>query len=195
MSCNEEAKGTIRIPAKEAVALRRDFATEARRIIEARHRIARDVYEKLRGRKVPDIDDALAPMRIDDADADYVRDAISTYDYATHVWKIRAPKRPKAPALRTRTLTLAGDDWTISVDGRDVHIRIHENNHAIEHAQRDRLFNALLRRLGRVVWTRGSGGTVLEQNEYQRDAFAPPSTLYRFGPDVPRPIPLSRRPF
>jgi hypothetical protein len=45
-----------------------------------------------------------------------------------------------------------------------------ENNHAREHAHDHLLARALFRALGNVKWTRGSGGVIVGNDEYNRDS-------------------------
>lgn len=179
MSCYEEAAGTIKLPAREAATFRRDLAAEANRIHERRRGLAREVYEALKGRKHADLYGAVYEYlshRGLARDVDWAFEAITRAD---RPGRALAPRKPKRVAARR--VELRGEDFAIVAEGREVRIRVFENNHAVENAEADALFAAAIRRLRRVRWTRGSGGTVLYQSEYTRDAFASPSARWAFG--------------
>lgn len=53
---------------------------------------------------------------------------------------------------------------------RSVTWDVPENNHAKEHARGHWFAQALFTALGRITWTRGSGGTIIGNDEYNRDA-------------------------
>ena len=46
---------------------------------------------------------------------------------------------------------------------------VDENNHACESARRTPIGRAFFRALGRITWTRGSGGTIVGNDEYNRE--------------------------
>lgn len=59
---------------------------------------------------------------------------------------------------------------SLRFEGRRAHWRVPENNHAREHARAHPLAVAFFRALGRVRWTRGSGGDIVGNDEYNRDS-------------------------
>jgi len=54
--------------------------------------------------------------------------------------------------------------------GRTVTWDVSENNHAVERAHQHWFARALFSALGRITWTRGSGGQIVGNDEYNRDA-------------------------
>ena len=54
--------------------------------------------------------------------------------------------------------------------GRTVHYDSGENNHAVEHAREHWFVQALFTALGKVTWTRGSGGELHGNDEYNIDS-------------------------
>ena len=55
-------------------------------------------------------------------------------------------------------------------EGRKAHWRVPENNHAREQAHAHPLAAAFFRALDNVRWTRGSGGDIVGNDEYNRDS-------------------------
>lgn len=62
-------------------------------------------------------------------------------------------------------------DATVTFNNRchAVEWRVHENNHAKDHAHEHWFAKALFRALKGIKWTRGTGGTVVGNDEYNRD--------------------------
>ena len=89
------------------------------------------------------------------------------------------PKKPRAPKKGEIKALLLGkkvdhvsfDGATISFgkDGRHVEWDVNENNHAVETAHDHPVGKAFFRALGKITWTRGSGGTICGNDEYNRD--------------------------
>jgi hypothetical protein len=86
------------------------------------------------------------------------------------------------------TLTLG--ETRIEFDGRKVTWSVPENNHACEHAREHLLARTLFDLLARVQWTRGSGGTITGNNEYNQDSRDAGGggnyVVQEFGPKMPR---------
>lgn len=88
----------------------------------------------------------------------------------------RAPKRADIRPLRatSRTNRLpVGFDAEISFEGRTVSWSVSENNHAVERARRHPVAIAFFAALDQVSWTRGSGGVIVGNDEYNRDSDGP----------------------
>lgn len=84
---------------------------------------------------------------------------------------------------------------SISFDKRVVVWSVPENNHAREHGRTHPLARVLFETLGSVRWTRGTGGDIVGNDEYNRDSRDEGGggnyVLTRFGPE---PTPRRRRP-
>ena len=86
--------------------------------------------------------------------------------------KTSAPKRKDLKILPvSRGATLPLGEATIKLDDetRTVHWSVGENNHACETARSLPIARALFRELDKVEWTRGSGGKIVGNDEYNRD--------------------------
>lgn len=85
----------------------------------------------------------------------------------------RPPKPTKSmfPEANGRTMSFIVTDGDITLDEktRSVHWSVHENNHAIEHARAHPVSQALFQALDRMVWDTKCGGTIVGNNEYNRD--------------------------
>ncbi len=62
-----------------------------------------------------------------------------------------------------------GYEATITFDGRNVTWNVDENNHAVESARETFLAGVFFAELGRVNWTRGTGGVLIGNDEYNRE--------------------------
>ena len=86
-------------------------------------------------------------------------------------------QKPQRKALALKAVT---KDATVTCDGeasvtfcnktRSVFWDVPENNHACEHARNHWFAKALFSALNRITWTRGSGGTIVGNDEYNSDS-------------------------
>jgi hypothetical protein len=118
------------------------------------------------------------------ADSEAARDAIALVlqpDYAVaralRKTKPQSPKKKDLPFANNKTVkygdnaVLAWDAYlALSDKGRELRWSVPENNHAVEQAWAHPMGRVLAQALARIVWTRGSGGKFLSNNEYNRDS-------------------------
>lgn len=62
-----------------------------------------------------------------------------------------------------------GSEASIALDGRKLHWAVRLNNHSVERAHEHPLGVALFRQLDRITWTRGTGGQIVGNDEYNED--------------------------
>lgn len=84
------------------------------------------------------------------------------------------PKKPKKKAIgllpkRAESVQFEDACITFNADGRHVSWDVGENNRACEHAREHRVGRAFFRALNNVEWTRGSGGRIVGNDEYNQD--------------------------
>jgi hypothetical protein len=86
---------------------------------------------------------------------------------------LQAPKKKDfAPVATTKaTAFSAGYEGSIHLDhkSKSVSWSVSENNHAVEDARGSYMGRTLFRLLSKVTWTRGSGGEIVGNDEYNRD--------------------------
>lgn len=87
--------------------------------------------------------------------------------------KLVKPKKKDLPlAVATKHTEYAADDGSITINHakRAITWNVPDNNHAVEFARRSVMGRALFRILSTVTWTRGSGGEIVGNDEYNRDS-------------------------
>jgi len=90
--------------------------------------------------------------------------------------------------LAEKKTSYSNGEGGISFDdkSRTVKWYVTENNHACESAHESFMGNAFFRALGQVVWTRGTGGEIVGNDEYNRESKASGDggnfTKQTFGP-------------
>lgn len=91
--------------------------------------------------------------------------------------KMRAPKKADIERIvgeraNSRTkLFRAGGDAAVLFDGNTVTWEVQENNHAIDRSRNSPIGRAFFSELKSVQWTRGTGGEIVGNNEYNRDSY------------------------
>lgn len=113
------------------------------------------------------------------------------------VLKLKKPLKKDFPQHGNNVNSFRSGECEVSFDNatRKVFWNVSENNHAVDDARESALGKALFARLGKVAWTRGTGGSVYGNDEYNQDAGrygaggGASYTKERFGPDVPKPAP------
>jgi hypothetical protein len=115
-------------------------------------------------------------------------------------------KKPSRSDLKlfavSRSCTLPLQEATIELknEGRTVGWSVPDNNHACESARAEAVARALFSALARVKWSRGTGGVIVGNDEYNRDSdedggganyvvcrFGPAEGKRRGGPTGARP--------
>lgn len=193
MSKYEWERGTITLPSKEYPQIRKAILEQAKRDEEKSFALALKAHEILKQRKPKSGTEAFRIF-----DQDYLgtipKDCrthgfLFTYDRDSNRWSFHKPKK-KDMKINSRSLTFQGESFSIHFDKEKKTVRwdVMENNHAVESARREPLAMLFFRLLGRVEWTRNTGGFFEGNDEYNRDEG--PGCNYvteRFG-NAARPI-------
>jgi hypothetical protein len=90
-----------------------------------------------------------------------------------HSSKPKAPKKNQfAPLKQSATVIPVGNEAGIGFkkDLRLVTWQVSENNHSVDRAREHKIGVAFFNRLSRVVWTRGTGGEIVGNDEYNQDS-------------------------
>lgn len=82
------------------------------------------------------------------------------------------PLKKDFPLADSSTKSLSQGEAYVGFDDktRGAVWQVSENNHAIESARSTALARAFIGALGEIEWTRGSGGKIIGNNEYNRDS-------------------------
>jgi hypothetical protein len=96
--------------------------------------------------------------------ASYVLSAMQKPHQAT-----RADIDREVPAATNRTTAFHYSGFSIVFDGRKVTWHVEDNNHAVERARSHPVAIAFFDALDKVTWTRGSGGEIVGNDEYNSD--------------------------
>lgn len=86
--------------------------------------------------------------------------------------KLRRPlKKDFAHAVASKQTDYPASDGSIHLDAKAHTLTwtVSDNNHAVEHARASFMGQALFALLNKLEWTRGSGGTIVGNDEYNRD--------------------------
>ncbi|BDB63247.1 hypothetical protein RDE2_50410 (plasmid) [Rhodococcus sp. RDE2] len=97
--------------------------------------------------------------------------------------------RSSPPRFPSPTLGPANggeSEFGLTLEGRTLHWEVPQNNHARDHAAVTGLYQAALTYLNDVTWTRGTGGVIVGNDEYNRDTTYEGGggnyVTHRFGP-------------
>ena len=81
------------------------------------------------------------------------------------------PLKKDFPKLTNKTTQIDNDDCTVVFNDKThtVSWSVQENNHAVENARESILGQAFFSALRKIKWTRGSGGELVGNDEYNQD--------------------------
>ena len=206
MSKYEWERGTIVIPAKEWVAFRKTVIKAWNASEEAKLETATRAYEAAKaaakGKRGAKRSEAIeAALR--DACSRYYRsygygggrrevDYELLYEVKHLVGdsKLTKPKKKDLDILPiSKSCQIRFDDTRIALSNerRSVTWDVDENNRACETAHEHKVSKALFAALGRIKWTRGSGGRIYGNDEYNRESYDGANyTVREYGPKVSR---------
>lgn len=185
MSRNEWERGDFTLPAGVSPKLREHLNAAADRRIADLERQTSAAWDELKTKPVGKRIDALYDLRVPMSE-----DALALmrrYDPQTHTFHVQRPSKARiAESVRRRekvhdqktwgevtaTVFHCGSEATIALIGSNrVQWDVPESNHAVERAREHPLAETLFDYLEhRVPWTARSGGSVVGNDEYNRDA-------------------------
>ena len=97
---------------------------------------------------------------------------------------LRKPQKKDVPVVNARTLTFSEDEMRIKLDNasRTVHYHSGDNNHQVERARSTMTAQLFFELLSKVQWTRGTGGKLMGDDEYNRKSRGATYVTARYGP-------------
>jgi hypothetical protein len=182
MSRNDWERGEIKMSVKEFGSVRRDMVAFVNRRQDMLLSGAQGVYSSLKalGKGKRGFDWAAqleSLLRFVGDGAEEIHGAILPYEYAEGRGYAQS-KRPKAPKKKqfahvkqsVERIDLGEASIGFDRKRRVIHWSTGENNHAVDRAHSHAVAKAFFSRLDRVVWTRGTGGELIGNDEYNIDA-------------------------
>jgi len=177
MSCYEWENGTIIIPSKEWAKFRTAVVQRWNEyqldVLERAKRLHARLKDAAKGKRGDNRVKALRGV-IFEANPEWeVRHLVVEGPWHAMTLKTSLPKKRDLKLLPTSkdcVLSLGEASITLTNKTRTVHWDVPENNHAREHAREHVVAKKLFALLDRITWTRGSGGKLVGNDEYARDA-------------------------
>jgi hypothetical protein len=181
MSCYNWERGSIVIPSKEWAKFKKGLVAAYADIIEGQFAKAKQVYDRLMAkakgrRKIGTLEWEEWLRAFDLSEHDYEK-VTNVLDFGLLLnGKKNRPRRPLKkdfpfPNGKTTRFPVGWEGLVSLSDNkaRTVHWSTGENNRAVEDAHGSRMGQAFFRLLGRITWTRGSGGQLVGNDEYNRE--------------------------
>lgn len=202
MSRNEWEEGSLLLPSKEVTRLRAALNQSSQRRRELVAAEVERLWPHLKGKTATtrkkmvrhswsSFPDGVVTRRVH-------RGVVEPYSKYTHealrLYGTADGKKPTAAVYEragfakptNRTCQWDDEELSISLDGRTVRYSVGENNHSVDHARDSLLGTAFFQFLDNVTWTRGTGGELVGNDEYNQDTtYAGGGGNYvtaRFGP-------------
>lgn len=187
MSRHDWESGTLKLPtaawAKFKKDLREGFNVEQRRLLDHATRLHTQMLAAGKGQRAFNYADCLQKLNYpaDDRNRysqgwkpdDRQIERLDTILIDTKTKKLRRPLAKDFPLANGKTMTFtAGYEGHIALsdENRSVHWSVPENNHAVEAAHNTQMACVCFGLLAKVTWTRGTGGTIAGNDEYNRDS-------------------------
>jgi hypothetical protein len=191
MSKYEWERGTIKLSVKEYSRVKKAFVEELKKAQEKSFQNANKLYDKIlasvKGRRGVDIHSAYHNCQMERVasysiwssgytEVNLDEDELFYRTCLNHENRTKRPSKPKKKDFFKKI-----DRKNVSVDFEDAYVRfndkshtitweVQENNHAIERAHSHPIAKALFGLLNKVNWTRGTGGTIVGNDEYNQDS-------------------------
>jgi len=182
MSCYEWSHGKIVLPSGQFATFRKAFEEAERNKVESVFEMTQEFWKRLspkERREQPAYRDAVSgfewtgpPEFLHEARFVLIQHAARAVDSdASDMRPCRVLKGDlQWPNNRTRVFQNADLFITFDPGARTVEYTVHENNHAREWADNSMLGTLWNQQIARVRWTRNSGGVILGNDEYHREA-------------------------
>jgi hypothetical protein len=179
MSCYEWERGTIKIPSKEWAAFRTGMLQCWNKhqldLLERAKSLHARLKTLTKGKRGSKRAEAIRLALKDNHDWELRRLVVeSAHGKGGVVYTLNAslPKKKDLgllPTSKDARINVRGASITLCNKTREVTWEVAENNHAREHARSSFIGQELFRRLGKITWTRGTGGQFIGNDEYNRD--------------------------
>jgi hypothetical protein len=206
MSCYEWEQGEIIIPSKVWADTKKRIRDAYNRWVETEFAAARAFYERFKGKKQPKEygspeSDAWDEGKFRFSKLFYHATKRDERGFVIPLDSPRAPRRSDYPLANTRTTSfdVYGEEFGFGFNNekRTVGWEVGENNRACENARKHPLARELFRILDSIEYTRGTGGKIVGNDEYNRDSRHDGGggnyVKDEFGPNIKKAKPMSQR--
>ena len=180
MSTYEWESGSIKIPAKEWSKFRTTIIKASNDLKIRGFELAKALYPKVKKTKPENqwtdvLYTVFEAERISSEDERYdiVRSLLYSYDPELRKQVLRRPMKSNLGLLPTsKSCNVRCGEACISLnnESKSVIWEVPENNHACDTARAHSLAKEMFRLLNEITWTRGSGGTIIGNDEYNRES-------------------------
>ena len=182
MSCYEWENGTIKIPSKDWVGLKKSVRDAWNDLQERSYSVAIAVWEDIkngaswkeaiRKRKPKDSGRTRYGSHSMPALPVEMEWRIKDSIYRGENRSVCKPRKKDFSTKTNRDTCFGRGDWSIQFDNKRKAVTwdVMENNRARDHARRDPVAQALFKALNSIRWTRGSGGKIVGNDEYNRES-------------------------
>ncbi|MBP7629335.1 MAG: hypothetical protein KA758_02690 [Acidimicrobiales bacterium] len=178
MSCYEWERGTLKLPTAEFSKLRKKLEDSDRslkeQVFDHSQKFWKALPAAIKTKKPADgawnvefhkaLDDYCAGLG---GLAEPVRNQVGRCGWGERPRRVLKSEM-NFPTNRTTSFDVDGGEASITFDraSSSVTWSVMENNHAVETARTDPLARVFFRELGKINWTRGTGGVIVGNNEY-----------------------------
>jgi hypothetical protein len=176
MSCYEWERGTIKLPSKDYPRFRKEMLAVWNNNELRLFNIATACFKELKAKPIKraeleSVVNRLVQSKTNDSDSYRVFDMLVART-PTNAVKLRAPRKGDL-SIRKVSVGCAIDieEAQVYFDDKACSVTwaVSENNHARDHAREHPIARELFRKLGAIEWVRGTGGTIVGNDEYNRD--------------------------
>jgi hypothetical protein len=176
MSCYNWCSGTIKIPAKEWPAFRKAIIAAHNTYNERSFEIARRLHAQVKADSkhkrnysfYNKVFDAVynGNLSVPNHFKDLIYSSLLTQNYPNV--KLKLPKKKDFPKATLKTERYGY--FTLGHASKTITYNVEEDNRAVDSAAADVFVRQVFQLLNRITWTRGSGGTIVGNDEYNRDS-------------------------
>lgn len=188
MSCYNWEEGTITIPKKEwskfRTGLLKAWNEGQLATLEKAKKAHKQLSEAIKGKRGANRSRALeeaVERRFTRAErpGSCFREAVDqdVRNLIVEDWPVKLRAAPKKKDLDifpvTKSATIRAEDFTVVFNNEECQVSwfVSENNRAVEAAREHWFAKKLFSALRRIKWTRGTGGKIIGNDEYNRDSY------------------------
>lgn len=177
MSRYEWAAGTIKLPSDQWSAFRKALINRHNEYLHQAYLTARKIHEEIKSdsrykrdygysQAVNEKLYTLPNMSF----PEHIRHLISNslLDYQDYKFKLKLPKKKDFPKANLKTTRYGM--FVLDHEEKSMYFSVEENNHAVDRAFEDKFVSYVFKLLDNVTWTRSSGGTIVGNDEYNRES-------------------------